>query len=596
MKLKLITFLLIFALYARAEQVLHFTSSAGDMTETVRAAVERCTDTNIKLVFEKGIYFFRPDYALEKYCVVTNHGNGLKRIIFNFEGFESVEIEGNGSEFIFHGQVMPFLFDDCDQIQVRNLTIDWDIPFLFQSEVLAVNEKEQWIDVLPYTEGFSWQLKNEQIQFPNIDGFNYPELGSTLAFDKVESRVAHGAWDFHSSLRWVEEMPCGLLRVHEKLKHYPEVGDVLCSKGDREHDRYAPAFEVKSSKNVLFENTVVHHALGMAYLFERTENISILNCGVYLREGSSRVVSSTADATHFANCKGDILIENCRFENMLDDGTNVHGTYVEVSKILREDAVRVELKHFEQYGFEFAAPGDEIWFIKSPDPGRGEVNTVLAAKPVNERFIDLQFERPLAKDLKIGDVLENKTWNPTFTMRGSTIRDHRARNVVLKTPLKTIVENNYFSSMMSSILFRGETFFWFESGAVEDVVIRNNTFDYCAYSGTEHAVLFITPKLGSNYNSQIIYDRNIRFENNEITTFDNRIVWADRVEGLVVKGNTIIQTFDAKQLYPDAPLIELSNSKSVEITDNSYEGNCQKGVVLDQTSAQSLMLKSNAGF
>ena len=37
---------------------------------------------------------------------------------------------------------------------------------------------------------------------------------------------------------------------------------------------------------------------------------------------TQRVISTTADATHFVNCKGDILIENCRFENMLDDGTN----------------------------------------------------------------------------------------------------------------------------------------------------------------------------------------------------------------------------------------------------------------------------------
>ena len=112
------------------------------------------------------------------------------------------------------------------------------------------------------------------------------------------------------------------------MKKYPPVGSVLSSKGDREHDRYAPAFEVKSSKNITFDGLVVHHALGMGYLFERTEDIKILNCGVYLRKGTERVISSTADATHFANCKGDILIENSRFENMLDDGTNVHGTYV----------------------------------------------------------------------------------------------------------------------------------------------------------------------------------------------------------------------------------------------------------------------------
>ena len=30
--------------------------------------------------------------------------------------------------------------------------------------------------------------------------------------------------------------------------------------------------------------------------------------------------------------------------------------------------------------------------------------------------------------------------------------------------------------MMSAILLRGETRFWFESGAVEDVLIQNNIF------------------------------------------------------------------------------------------------------------------------
>ena len=50
----------------------------------------------------------------------------------------------------------------------------------------------------------------------------------------------------------------------------------------------------------------------------------------------------------------------------------------------------------------------------------------------------------------------------------------------LKTPGKIVIEDNDFSSHMSSIFFRGEMFHWYESGAVEDVLIRNNRFDYCA--------------------------------------------------------------------------------------------------------------------
>lgn len=591
----IVAFLLVGS-YAGASQIITIKHSDGDMTMTVRKALEKITDQDVKLVFEKGTYKFLPDYTMEKYCAITNHGNGMKKIIFNFKGLHSVEIEGNGSEFIFHGQEMPFLFEGCDSAKVKNLTIDWDIPFTFLCKVVAVNSKEGWRDIKPFSNGFSWSLKDGRIEFPGIDGFNYNCLGSTLAFDPKEKRVEHGAWDIYSNPQWVEKRPNGILRIHERLKYYPPVGSLLSSKGDREHDRYAPAFDFKSSGNILIDSVVVHHALGMAFLFERSENIKLLNSGVYLREGTNRVVSSTADATHFCNCKGHILVENCRFENMLDDGTNVHGTYIVVDQVINPYTLRVELKHFEQLGFEFAGVGDEIWFIHQPSPERVSIDQVASIHVINERYIELRFKNELPDNLEQGDLLENKTWNPSFTMRNCIIRNNRARNVVLKTPLKIVIENNHFSSMMSSILFRGESRFWFESGAVEDVLIRNNTFDYCAYSGAEQAVLNISPRLGNGFDQNEVYDRNIRFEDNIIRTFDNRIVWGNQVDGLVIKGNTITQTFDAKPLYPNAPLFQFTDCKNVQLDDNKYTGRCKTTLVADQTTKPTLKVDHNTGF
>ena len=590
------TILLLAPSRADATQVIEISPSSDDMTATVRSAIEGATDPDIKLIFLKGTYRFLPDYATAKYCSITNHGNGWKKIIFPFTGLRSIEIEGNGSDFIFHGQVAPFQFEHCGKVTVKNLTVDWDIPFTFLGEVIAVNPDEGWRDIKPFTAGFSWRLNRNRIEFPNIDGFNYTELGSTLAFDPVHKRVVHGARDMHSNPRWVEKRKDGILRIHEPMKHYPPIGSLLSSKGDREHDRYAPAFEVKSCKDIQFEGIVVHHALGMGFLFERSENITMTHCGIYLREDSPRMISTTADATHFCNCKGDILIENCRFENMLDDGTNVHGTFVEVDEVLDDHTVRVELKHFEQLGFEFAGPGDVIWFICRPSPGRASENEVLSAKPINERFIELRFKDPLPGHLAQGDLLENKTWNPAFTMRGCTIRNHRARNVVLKTPLKTVIENNDFSSMMSSIFFRGESFFWFESGKVEDVLIRNNRFNYCAYSASEHAVLYITPRLGEAFDQNELYDRNIRFEDNTVETFGNRIVWADRVDGLIIKGNIIKQTKDAAPLNPDAPLFDFKNCRSVQLVNNTYTGDCAKPVEADAPTRKTWTIEGNTGF
>ena len=172
--------ILLISSHISAKEIIRIPHAEGDMTATIRKAIENTKDKEIQLIFEKGTYLFLPDYALGKYKYITNHGNGYKKIIFNFEGFNSVEIDGQGSEFIFHGQVAPFVFTSCQNITVKNITIDWDIPFSFQGDVLAVNEAEHYIDIKPYTKGFSWKLIKEQIVFPLIDGFEYAHLGSTL--------------------------------------------------------------------------------------------------------------------------------------------------------------------------------------------------------------------------------------------------------------------------------------------------------------------------------------------------------------------------------------------------------------------------------
>lgn len=575
---------------------LTFSPDGGDATLAVREALGQVDSRDVTLAFEPGRYVFRGDFAREAYLAVTNHDNGLKRIIFPMDRFDSVRIEGNGAEFIFHGRVMPFFFKGCRKVEMSNLTIDWDIPFTFQATVEEVNTDAGWIDLVPFTEGFSWSVQGDRLLFPDVDGFSYAHIGETLSFDPEHGRVAHGAWDMHLDAAKVERRPDGRLRLHANPQHFPSSGTVIVSKGKMGENRYAPAIYGIRSSNIRIEDVTLHHALGMGFLFERCDTVTLSECGAFVRPGSGRMVSLLADATHFCNCKGEILVENSRFQHMLDDGTNVHGTYVVVDEILDDRQVRVKLMHFQQAGFRFADPGDEIWLIKAPDPSRASVRTVKAFRQLNERFSVITFEEVIGSSLRTGDLLENKTWNPSFTMRGCTITDHRARSVVLKTPLPILIENNHFSSMMSAIFFRGESRFWFESGSVADVLIQNNTFDYCAYSGMEHAVLRVTPRLGTQFDATTTFDRNIRFKGNRIRTFGNRIVWAERVEGLEILNNTIIQTHHAAVLDPGAPMIELTQCRDTLIKDNVYEGSNTHSLSSDAATQATMTLQNNKGF
>jgi hypothetical protein len=281
---------------------------------------------------------------------------------------------------------------------------------------------------------------------------------------------------------------------------------------------------------------------------------------------------------------------------MLDDGTNVHGTYAVVDQIINENTVRIKFGHPQQQGFVFATLLDKIWFIQQPNPQRGIENEVLRVNIINADYTEIVFKNTLTKDLKPGDILENKTWNPTFTMRNSVVKNNRARSIVLKSPLKTVIENNEFSSMMSAIFLRGETFFWYESGVVTDLLIQNNHFINVAHGGPEHAVLYITPRLGKSFNQSQLYDQNIKFINNKIETFDSRIVWADRVNGLIIKGNTITKTFDAAVQYPNAPMFDFKNCKDVFLIENTVIGNYKQYIRTDETSKSTLKVSANKGF
>lgn len=564
-----------------SETIIDFTNkikNGQDISNIIREQIEKAPRENLTLIFPKGKYYLSPKGSFKKKYNITNHENGEKNIAFLFDGFKNLKIEGNNTDFIFSGPMLPFLFVNSENIVLSNCNIDWSVPFHIQGEIVNVDLQNNSYDVRFHKKGYDFIIdNNSHLIFPNQNGFIYSSVGESLVFDKNTKSPVYQAnlYDIHRKKQnvKVKTIENGDIRIFEKLKHYPPLGGIIVFKGPNGENRYAPAIHSLKSKNIKIEQVNVYYALGMGFLGEISENINLSKFNVCLREGSDRIISATADATHFCNCKGNVIVENCLFENMLDDGTNVHGTYVQIENILSKYSVKAKLIHFQQHGFEFARKGDKSWFIISPDPNRGYENTVSNFNQLNDSIMEISFQKPLPDILKKGDLIENKTWNTeSFTMRNCIIHNHRARNIVLKTPGKTIIENNYFQSMMASILMRAEAFYWYESGANENVIIRNNTFYNCTLGGGEQALLYISPKFNKNFDKQYYVDKNIIFENNTINTFDNKIIYATSVDGLIIRNNKIIQTNDYKAYNPDKPLIQLIHCKNQNINeDNVYK-------------------------
>jgi polygalacturonase len=349
-----------------------------------------------------------------------------------------------------------------------------------------------------------------------------------------------------------------------------------------------------NSRNIVIENVTITAAGGMGLIVERTENVRLDRMKVTSTE--NRLVSTRADATHFIGCKGLIEVTNCLFEHMLDDGINVHGAYVPVVKHLEGTTFLCEISHHQQWGFTFAEPGDKVAILSRKTVLPFFETTVSHIRKLNERrfVITLESLPPELPDVPLS--LENLTWNPDLVMRNNIIRENRARSVLVTTKGSVVIENNTFSSQMHGILIEGDNDFWYESGAVKDVVIRNNLFENIGFGSPRSYPLLAAPKFTRDQHmGEGRYHRNIVFSGNRVRSFTGNLVHALSVENLTIAGNRMELSRD----YPvstSEDSVRLEYCREVTIRDNVASGFDGLLNVNASKDSESVRLEKNSGW
>lgn len=84
------------------------------------------------LIVPEGIHHYHPDQAYEQYCRMTNNTNGLKRIAFPVVDQQQLVIEGNNAQIILHGVMMGIIVHKSSDVEIKNLSFDWETPFYVQ--------------------------------------------------------------------------------------------------------------------------------------------------------------------------------------------------------------------------------------------------------------------------------------------------------------------------------------------------------------------------------------------------------------------------------------------------------------------------------
>ena len=493
-----------------------------DRTAEVLAAVE----SGATLRFAKGEYHFRSPTKL--YYYISNHDNPQPHSVFlPILNVTDMTMRGDGAVFVFHGNGIGMTLMDTRRVTLKGIAFEWARPPFSEAKVVSFDGKgavlkqdparfplvvekgrliavgEGWRNHVPLIEAFAGETLDP------VMGVNGMGMVSDLGDGTIRVEMGRRKWRMARPLR-----PGDIALIRSPYR--PSPGISLC----RAHD-------------TLMEDCTWHGGDGMGLVAQRCENVTI--------RGSGKASDRTAGAsTHFSNCKGLVLVENCFFEATVDDAINIHSTSLMIESMPKPDTLVCRYMHKQSTGFEVVLPGERLRFIKAATLENGVEAVVKEARIIDPRHVTIRLADPVPSCYGRGDAVENADWQPAVVFRNNIARMICARAVLLTTPGKTVIEGNLFDSGSSQVIqLEGDASGWYESGACRDVTIRNNVFRNCAFLHGE-GIIQIRPNLKDIKSQKERYHRNIVIERNRFETPRIPLLRACSVSNLVWRSNDVI--------------------------------------------------------
>ena len=513
----------------------------GDHTLAFRNALEYCKKTGAsKLIIPAGDYSLFPDYAFEKYQYVSNNTAALKRILLDVAGMKDFEISGEGANLLFHGYMVPFNVDSCENVTITGFNIDY--ARAFHSEGRITDCGKGWAD-LSFDKEYIHKIINNCLHFFDERGEVYP-VSHLLEWNMERREPEHDGADYWLSQNTIpaEQQPDGDIRIFHNRLNVTKGNILMLGPGGHRH-RYSPCVVINHSKGVLVRNMNIYHCGGMGIVAQFSSDIEVNRVNIKPREGG-RMVSITADATHFSHCSGQIRLIDCEIFNQIDDATNIHGMYGMVMQKRGDDKILVKFPHDQQYGLDILQPGKQCEILHQYSLITHSHLTVKECRRLNKEWYEVTFTEPFSDSLQTTDLITTLDY-PEVLIKGCRMGNNRARGLLLGSRAKTIVEDCYFHIPGAAILFEGDGYYWFEQAGVRDVIIRNNTFDNCNYGYFQWGKACIATGNGPRENKlESRYNRNIVIENNLFRSFDPRILNFVSTDSCLFVNNKIERTND----------------------------------------------------
>ena len=453
------------------------------------------------------VYDVRQDDSFELegyYCTNTakkhENPNGLRRSAVYLQNKKNITIDGSGATLLVHGKMTPLLFDRCENITVKNLTVDYACPTMAEYKILSNSDGVCEIEINPEC---LFEIKGSELIWLGENGANgNPYWTDSYVGNRRHIKLFDNekeiCYDFRRDdlhFEKIERLGEHRLRVHLKNKNAPFFAGCTVQTRNIVRDQTGSLFQ--RCKNLVFENLRVKFMHGLGMVSQFCENVTFRNCDLTPAQG--RTVASTADFFQFSGCSGKLTVADCKARGAHDDYINVHGTHLRIVAVNKvENSITVRFMHDETWGLQAFEAGDKLEFIKWDTLNPYASAKVASFTRIDDTDILLKIDGELPQIVVGKDVVENVTCTPDVHVYGCDFGPTAGRGILCTTRGKVVIENNRFRNLWGpAMLIEDDCNFWFESGYTKDITFRNNVVDGCDYGETSEGspVIRYTPKV-----------------------------------------------------------------------------------------------------
>lgn len=567
----------------RAEDFGIIPNSDKDAGPALRALFKKLKgNRDVTVVLTEGNYLLNQQHTVRREWPQSNTDiYALRNYAVILEGLQNVTLKSTGALFRCSGTFTPVVISESNTVNIEGIRIDWIRPTTSQASVLSSDGKTVVIQPHPETplvarEGRLYVVGGNTAAGSG-DRWGGQGIWAMMEWDPATGCPAYQRGDIGGVPKHALDLGDGTLRIEAAGF---KAGNVMIL---RHEPRSHCGVLVHRSTDITFKDTYLYACCGLGYLFQHSNNLTLIDTHAIPRPNSGRLLSGHDDGFQISGCGGKVIIDGCSFAGLLDDPINVHGTYLDVTRRVDNRTIEVRFAQPQSQNQPWADPGDEVTFSDRTTLIRKGNTKVVQWELTSSGSGRITFETNLPPEINKGWVVENMTMSPTVEIRNSQFLGNRARGLLVTTPKPVIIENNLFRSSGSAILINGDCNGWFESGTVNDVTIRNNRFEDCLLANYQFCdgIISIIPT-----NATVVgpVHRNIRIEANTFVMFDAPILYARATEGIHFANNQIIRTNNHKPWHYRKAGITLDSCTKVVIENNRAQGEpVSRKIALDNT-------------